>query len=32
MNAAMQAAAAEAQQDTTMPTLFWVAVYLVQLE
>ena len=32
MNAALQAAAAEAEHDLAAPTLFWVAVYLIQLE
>ena len=32
MNAALQDAAVEAGRDLAAPTLFWVAVYLVQLE
>jgi len=32
VNAALQDAAAEAGRDLAAPTLFWVAVYLVQLE
>ena len=32
MSAALQGAATDLEQDTRVPMLFWIAVYLVQLE